>query len=288
MPDPRQIAKIAGALARPGRFCGVHFFHPVRRRPLVEIVRGPRTDEATIASAVCYALAIERMPLVVGDGPGFLVNRLLVPYLGDALALALEGVPIDAIERAAREFGMAMGPMTMADEIGLDTVLNSGWVLAGILPDRIAPSPLLVRLVKLGRLGCKAGAGFFSYEKAPDGAIVKRPDPAVDAIIARFAPHPKPLDGETITARLMLPMLLEATRILEEGQVDDPRHIDLGAVFGLGFPAARGGLLRWADTLGPAKILDTLRSLEPLGPRMQPTEILLQMARNGTRCYDRT
>ena len=144
----------------------MHFCHPVRQRPLVEIVRGPQTSQRTIAAAVAHVQGIARMPIVVEDGPGFVVNRLLFPYLSEALELLREGAPVDAIERAAAEFGMAMGPLRLMDEIGLDTILQAAWVLAAAFPERIVSSPLLVSMVKAGRLGRKTGAGFFSLRRA--------------------------------------------------------------------------------------------------------------------------
>ena len=278
------IGRLAAGLTDAGRFCGMHFFHPVRQRPLVEIVRGPQTGDRTIAAAVAHAKAIDKMPIVVDDGPGFLVNRLLLPYLGEALELLLEGAEPEAIERAATDFGMAKGPFRLADEIGLDTVLQSGLVLRDAFPERIAASPLLIALVKRKRLGRKSGAGFFSYgDPAVPGPA--RPSEELDQIIAQWARPPQDHTARSITARLVLPMVLEATRILAEGKVRDPRDIDLAVLFGLGFPAARGGLLWWADTVGAAQIVEILRPLEPLGPRCQPTPMLQDLARHGGSFY---
>lgn len=169
------IRQLAEGVPDAARFCGMHFLHPVRERRLVEIVRGPRTSDETIAAATAHVRRIGRMPIVVRDGPGFLVNRLLFPYLGEALQLLREGVPAETIERAATEFGMALGPLRLMDEIGLDTALQAGWVLAAAFPDRIVSSPLLVSLVKAGRLGQKSGAGFYLYGEQPPPA---RPEPS--------------------------------------------------------------------------------------------------------------
>ena len=304
----------------PERFCGLHFCHPVRERPLVEIVRGAKTGDETIATLVAHAKAIDKLPIVVADGPGFLVNRLLLPYLAEALELLMEGASIEMIENAALEFGMAKGPFRLMDEIGLDTTLQAGWSMAAAFPDRIPISPLLVALIKLGRLGQKSGAGFFSYAdpastKAIDSkgtvpfSLAKlghpQPDPATIEIVARWVKTAHHHSAENIILRLLLPMILEATRILEEGGVwhghparegcghwqdasgtqRDPRDIDLCVIFGLGFPARRGGLLWWADTIKPAALLEMLRPLEPIGPRWQPTRLLLEMAAQGRRFY---
>ena len=288
------IQRLAESVADVSRFCGMHFLHPVRHRLLVEIVRGPGTSDRTIAAAVAHVKRLGRMPIVVADGPGFLVNRLLFPYLGEALDLLREGVPAESIERAAAEFGMALGPLRLMDEIGLDTTLQAGWVLAAAFPERIVSSPLLVSMVKAGRLGQKAGAGFYAYGKcrakgdrpvAADTEIGTVPDAALDAIIARWIDSPRKPPGESIACRLVLPMLLEATRILEEGKVSDPRDVDLAALFGLGFPADKGGLLWWADALGPQRILAMLASQPMTEDRNRPTPLLLAMAKCGGAFY---
>jgi len=279
------IQRLAAVLTDRSRFCGFHFFHPVRGRPLVEIIRGPQTSDRTIASAVAHGKAIDKLPIVVGDGPGFLVNRLLMPYLCEALDLLLEGAGVEAVEQAATAFGMAKGPLRLLDEIGLDTTLQGGWVLSAAFPDRIAASPLLVAMIKAGRLGQKSGAGFFSYDGEPSQHGAVRHDPAVERIIASWARPPRRHTPRSITVRLLLPMVLEATRILQESKVRDPRDIDLGVLFGLGFPASRGGLLWWADTLGAKRIVEMLRPLAKLGIRCRPTSLLQEMAETGRRFY---
>jgi len=288
------IQRLAENVADASRFCGMHFLHPVRHRRLVEIVRGPRTSDETIAAATGHVRRIGRMPIVVRDGPGFLVNRLLFPYLGEALELLREGVPADAIERAATEFGMAIGPLRLMDEIGLDIALQAGWVLAAAFPERIVSSPLLVSMVKAGRLGQKAGAGFYAYGKRSvkgdspifaDTKIGTVPDRAIDEIIGRWIDSTGKQSSETIACRLVLPMLLEATRILEEGKVGDPRDIDLAVLFGLGFPADKGGLLWWADALGPQRILGMLSSPRTIEDRNRPTPMLETLAKTDGRFY---
>ena len=280
------IERLAAELADPGRFCGVHFFHPVRHRSLVEIVRGPRTSDPTIATAVAYAKQIEKMPIVVSDGPAFLVNRLLLPYLAEALELLLDGATIDQIERAATDFGMAIGPLRILDEIGIDTVVDAARVLWQAFPDRVVASPLLITMYKQGRLGRKSGSGFFAYSSETGWDGPAEPDPSVEALIAEWARPPQKLSPETITRRLILPMVLEATRLLEENRVRHPGDVDLAVLFGLGFPAARGGLLYWADAQGADRIIQMLGPLEPLGQRLAPTRLLVETAKRGRRLYD--
>ena len=230
------IARLVVGLTSPGRFCGIHFFHPVRERPLVEIVRGPETDERTLAAGMALADALGKMAVVVEDGPGFLVNRLLLPYLSEAMELLLDGVPIERVEAVATAFGMAKGPLRLLDEIGLDTALAGGRVLWEAFGDRVVVSPLVIAMYKAKRFGCKSGAGFFRYSGVPEGGT-----PSVDPFalekIREWSRPAKTLGDEEILARLLLPMVLEATRLIAEGKVADPRDVDLGVLFGLGFPA---------------------------------------------------
>ncbi len=280
------ISALAGKLRDPSRLCGIHFFHPARVRRLVEIVAAPDTSAHTLATALAYAETIGKIPLIVDDGPGFLVNRLLMPYIGEALQLLQEGASIDEIERVATESGAPWGPLTAMDEIGLDTVLKSGMVLWNAFGDLVPSSPLLVAMVKAGRLGRKTKAGFFRYIEDELGTPVARPDEEVDKIIAKWSDGPREHSADRIRDRLFLPMVLEATRILAELPVYDSRMIDLGVILGLGFPEARGGLLGWADSVGSARLVEMLGPLKPLGPRMQPTPLLLEMAAGNRRFHE--
>jgi len=286
------IGRLGAVLRRPERFCGFHFCHPVPQRSLVELVRGPKTSDHTVARLFAHAKRIGRTAIVVRDGPGFVVNRLLFPLVTEALELLLEGVSIQSIEEATAEFGWSKGPLRLLDEIGLDIALQGGMVLSESFPERIAASPLMVAMVKQGLLGRKSGAGFFLYggpqQTAADDAL-RQPNPAAQAIIDRVASQwgraAEKHTAQTILMRLLLPMVLEASRIIAENKVQDPRDIDLAAIFGLGFPEVRGGLLWWADTYGPTRLLNMLRGLERLGARAQPTPLLREMARRDIRFY---
>ncbi len=277
------ITKLANGLKHPERFCGIHFFNPVRRMPLVEVIRGEKTSDETVATAVAYAKQIGKSPIVVNDGPGFLVNRLLLPYMNEALELISDGAQVKHIERAAKDFGMPMGPITLYDVVGLDTAFHAGRVMYEAFPDRTVGSPILGAMVKAGRLGQKSGAGFFAYQGKKGRGT---PDPEADKIVQTYIRKQEKFTPEQITHRLFLPMVLEATRILEEKLVRDPRDVDLGLIFGVGFPPFKGGLLFWADTLGAAKIIELLKPLEHLGPRAQPTPMLEDMAKTGKKFYD--
>ena len=277
------ITTLASDLAHPERFCGIHFFNPVRKMPLVEVIRGEQTSDETVATAVAYAKGLGKSPIVVNDGPGFLVNRLLLPYMNEALELILEGSDIKSVEKAAKAFGMPMGPITLFDVVGLDTALHAGMVMYEAFPDRVVPSKLLTAVFKADRLGQKSGGGFFNY-----GGKKNRPQPSpeADAIIEERRRERKEFTKGQLTDRMFLPMLVEATRVLEDKLVRNVRDVDLGLVFGIGFPPFKGGLLFWADTLGAKKIVEMLKPYEEIGPRYQATEMLLEMARTGSKFYD--
>jgi len=279
------IGRLAEPLTDPTRFCGMHFFNPVRRMTLVEVVRGPATSDATVALAVEHAKRLGKCPVVVRDSPGFLVNRVLMPYLHEAVEMLREGIAAERIDQVARRFGMPMGPIELYDMIGLDTAFYAGLVLGSAFGDRIEPSPVIPALVKAGRLGRKSGTGFYAYTAGGQRSRATGPDRLSAEIIARYRLEPPaagPRDA-AIADRLLLPMLLEALRALDEGIVRDPRDVDLAVIHALGFPPFRGGLLAWADSLGATEVVRRLEPLAPLGPRMLPTARLEDLARTGGR-----
>ena len=280
------ISSLANGLVHPQRFCGLHFFYPVYNRPLVEVIPGRQTDPRTVAAVVAFGERIGKVPMVVRDCCGFLVNRLLKAYVGESQQLMMEGVSPRAIDQAAEQFGMARGPVRMLDEIGLDTALNCACVLAGAFPELTPNSPLLMAMVKAGRLGRKSGAGFYAYRTSNGDEPRPEHDPAADAIIARWSGPRQTYSPERIVVRLLLAMLLEATRLLAEGTARSARAIDLGMALALGFPAVRSGLLVWADGVGTAEIVQWLRPLEALGPRLRPTKLLLEMAARNRRFHE--
>ncbi len=275
------ITRMAQSVEHPEAFAGMHFFNPVDRMQLVEVIRGEKTSDETVVSLVALAKRIGKTPIVVRDCPGFLVNRILFPYLNESLVLLQEGANPRALDKAALAFGMPMGPITLNDLVGLDTSLYAGRVINTALADRAAPTKILDELVKAGRLGQKSGAGFYGYGKGSRGID----DPALDSILAKCRTGQRQFDNEELTDRLFLPMLTEASRVLSEGIVRDPGDVDMGLILGIGFPPFRGGILRWADTLGLAKVLEKLKRYEPLGLRFQPTEQMRQLASEGKGFY---
>jgi len=276
------ITKMAENVKHPERFCGIHFFNPVRRMKLVEIIRGEKTSDQTVLTAVAHAKRIGKMPIVLNDGPGFLVNRLLFPYMSEALALLEEGASIKEIDRAAKAFGMPMGPIELYDLVGIDTATYAGQVMAEAFPERIAASPLLPSMVHAGRLGKKSRLGFFNYDNKKQRA---EPDPGLNDFLAEFITGDRDFSRDELTDRLFMPMLLEATRAIEDNIVRDPRDIDLGLIFGLGFPPFKGGLMFWADQVGAKTLVEKLKPLASVGVRMQPTKLLLELAESGKTFY---
>ncbi len=279
------IVRLAGGMTSPERFCGVHFFHPVRRRTAVELIRGPRTSQQTIAKATRLITSLGKLPIAAGDGPGFIGNRLLLAYLSEAPHLLTDGAPMAAVERAAVDFGMGLGPLRYTDEIGLETIVMAGRILWRTFPDRVAPSPLFITMYKQGRRGRRTSAGFFSYPPGGDLESPGQADLEVQRLVDQWTVRRQEFTDEEIVYRLLFPMVLEATRLLEEGVARSPGDIDLVSIFALGFPACRGGLLGWADTLDARTLADRLASWTALGPRMEPTPMLLEMARNGRKFY---
>jgi len=275
------ITRMAQSLKQPKQFAGMHFFNPVDRMQLVEVIRGERTSDQTIVTLVALAKRIGKTPIVVRDCPGFLVNRILFPYLNESLVLLEEGAEPRAIDKAATAFGMPMGPITLNDLVGLDTSLYAGRVVNTAFADRAKTTRILDELVATGRLGQKSGAGFFNYAKGSRGAD----DPAFAAILDHCRTDRRNISPEEITDRLFLPMLMEASRVLEEGIVREPSDVDMGLILGIGFPAFHGGILRWADTLGLEKVLDKLKRYENLGPRFHATEQIRQLAKSGRGFY---
>jgi len=276
------ISKLSEKLNRPERFCGMHFFNPVRKMPLVEVIRGEKTSDATVATVVAHAKRIGKSPIVVGDGPGFLVNRVLLPYMTEAAELLREGASIRHVEKAAKAFGMPMGPITLFDVVGIDVAVHAGEVMQAAFGDRVIDAPLLTAMYEAGRLGQKSGRGFFDYSGKKGKA---QPDPEVDTLIAEHRQAQQDFTPEQLTHRLFLPMLLEATRILEEKLVRSARDVDLALIYGIGFPPFKGGLLFWADTVGARTLLQWLKPLRQLGTRYEPTEMLEQMAEEDKTFY---
>ena len=274
------MTRLAACLEKPDRFCGLHFCYPVDKRPLVEIIGTVATNASTLAEVHNYATFIGMAPIAIRDAPGFLLNRLLVPYLNEALDLVLNRADIRTIETAATNFGFPAGPLAQLDEFGMDVALEVGKTLYRSFPDRIFPSELLIAMYKAKRLGRKTGRGFYFDDGVRSDDIV----PDVQKIVQRRSRNTDPVPDAEIERRLFLPMLLEATRALEESLVDSATIVDRALQDGLGMTDRYAGLFGWADAIGASTILEWLRLLQPLGQRFEPTSILLDVAsREGTK-----
>lgn len=280
------IGRLARALQNPDRLCGTHFFLPLPERPMVEVIFSSDTSTEIRAAAIRFAARLDRSVVLAPDAVGFVVNRLMMPYVSEAMQLLTEGVQFDVVEQVAVQFGMPKGPLSLLDEIGLDTALDCGWVFAGAYEERIAVSPLLVAMVKAGRLGQKTGAGFFRYSTAEDGSSRQVADPAAAELVARWATPANTVTEEEVASRLFLPMVFEGTRILDEHDRCVPADVDLGVVLGLGMAPQRGGPLFWCDQVGTQALLDIAAPFKGLGPRMEPPVPLQRMAEEETCFYD--
>ncbi len=279
------IAKIAEAAARPERVIGMHFFSPVPKMPLLEVIVTPRTAPEVITTTVAFGRKLGKTVILVNDSPGFYVNRILLPYINEAGLLLDEGVAIDAIDRAMTEFGFPVGPITLLDEVGLDVAGKSGRVMAEAFGARLTPSRSITAVVEAGRLGRKGKLGFYSYDEAGKKG-------GVDESVYELLPtrrERRPMSAADIQRRCALAMANEAVRCIEEGVLRSPRDGDVGAVFGIGYPPFRGGPFRWLDVLGASAVVQELRDLDARFPgRFTPASLLVAMAADGRRFYPAT
>jgi len=274
------IARIAEAVRRPERVLGMHFFSPVDRMPLLEVIVTDRTAPQATVTAVAFGRRMGKTVIVVRDCPGFWVNRILAPYLNEAGRLLEDGVPMEVLDAAMVRFGFPVGPITLLDEVGLDVAEKSSHVLHDAFGDRLAPMGGLRRLVESGRLGRKNGRGFYRYENGKR----RGPDPEIRALVASQPSNE--VASEDVEARMVFAMLNEAARASDEQVVRSARDGDIGAVFGIGYPPFRGGPLRYMDTLGAAPVVERLEQLEDrYGPRFAPAPALRRMAESGARFH---
>jgi 3-hydroxyacyl-CoA dehydrogenase/enoyl-CoA hydratase/3-hydroxybutyryl-CoA epimerase len=276
------ITRIAEAAHAPERVIGMHFFSPVAKMPLLEVIPGARTVPQTVSTAVAFGRRMGKTVIVVKDTPGFWVNRILAPYANEVGHLLAEGASIEEIDTMAVRFGFPVGPVTLLDEVGLDVAVKVAAVMQEAYGDRLqgAPGAGLTALVKAGRLGRKSGRGFYIYK----GGKKRGVDESAYGVLG-IQPNGGPRPAE-ILQRLILGMVNESARAVGEAVVRSPRDGDIGAIFGFGFPPFRGGPLRYADDLGAERLVADLERLaERYGPRFAPSEVLQEHARRGTKFY---
>lgn len=277
------IDLLAESLERPEQFCGMHFFNPVHAMQLVEIIRGEKTSDDTIATTVSYAASLGKTPIVVRDCPGFLVNRVLFPYFNGFNRLLMDGVDFERIDAVMEQFGWPMGPAYLADVIGLDTMVHADRVLEEGFPERMGHTdrPVIETLLEQGALGQKNGVGFYEYGKDENGKRFKRRSEKVSAILEQRVSRNVEVTDAEIIERMMIPMCLETARCLEEGIVDTAAEADMGLIMGLGFPRFRGGALRHIDTVGAATFAAQVEAHAEQGPLYVLTDGVRDMAANG-------
>ena len=275
------INSLATSLDKPERFCGMHFFNPVHKMPLVEIIRGEKTTDDTIAAVVAFSLKMGKTPIVVNDCPGFLVNRVLFPYFAGFSQLLLDGADFVAVDKVMEKiFGWPMGPAYLLDVVGMDTADHAAGVMAEGIPERmqrIGNDPIQ-SLYQAGRLGQKNGKGFYDF------SVDKRGKPSKAAAAEAYKliniEH-REFDAEEVIARLMIPMANEAVRCLEEGIVASAAEADMALLYGLGFPPFRGGIFRYMESMGLANFVALADKYAALGPIYQITDGLREMAASG-------
>ena len=282
-----RIDELSDALSRPENFCGMHFFNPVHKMPLVEVIRGKHSSDATVARVVSYAKSLGKTPIVVNDCAGFLVNRVLFPYLGAANALIREGVDFLHIDRVMERFGWPMGPAYLQDVVGLDTCQHAAAVMADAFPERMQAdfTSATELLFAADRLGQKNGRGFYQYLPDKKGRIKKTADDSVAGLLVGHVADEQPMDDEVIVDRLMIPMALELVRCLDEGVVASPAEADMALIMGVGFPMFRGGICRHIDTLGLPAFCEKVERYSELGEQYALLDSLREMAQEGRTFY---
>jgi 3-hydroxyacyl-CoA dehydrogenase/enoyl-CoA hydratase/3-hydroxybutyryl-CoA epimerase len=279
------IGRLAEASRRPENVVGMHFFSPVHKMPLLEVIRHPGTAEEALATVVEVGRRMGKTVIVVGDGPGFFTTRVLAPFLNEAAWLLADGASIDQVDRAMTRWGWPVGPFALMDEVGLDVGRHVAEVMREALGDRLEPPPVFQRMIDDKRMGRKSKRGFYLYEE--DGGKKKKGARPVDPAVYRLLDwRPAQVSDEEIVERCWLQMLNETARCMEEGIIEDPADVDIGVIFGFGFPPFRGGLLQEADRHGLDWVVSRLEGYAArLGRRFEPAELLRGMARKGERFY---
>ncbi|MFI2810255.1 MULTISPECIES: fatty acid oxidation complex subunit alpha FadB [Microbulbifer] len=281
------IDKLAEALKRPENFLGMHFFNPVHKMPLVEVIRGEKTSDNAIARVVAFANKMGKKPIVVRDCPGFLVNRVLFPYFAGFSMLVRDGADFQEVDKVMERWGWPMGPAYLMDVVGIDTGVHAEEVMAEGFPERMGKTFKAASdvMYEAGRYGQKNDKGFYNYEEDKKGKPKKV---ATDEAYELLKPHVaerREFDKDEIIERMMVPMATELARCLEEGIVDSPAEADMALIYGIGFPPFRGGIFAWLDKVGMDEFVKMADKYAELGELYKPTERMREMAANGTTYY---
>lgn len=273
------INQLAQSLKDPSRFCGMHFFNPVHRMPLVEVIRSSHTSAQTLDTVVSWATQMGKSPIVVNDCPGFFVNRVLFPYFQGFTHLVKDGISFEHIDSVMEQkFGWPMGPAYLLDVVGLDTAYHARAVMAEGFPERmpLSEGDAIDQLYQAKHYGQKSGQGFYQYIQDKRGKTQKvHCDQSSALFISQSA---QPVDDDTIIARMMIPMIIETVRCLEEQIIGSPSEADMALVYGLGFPPFRGGVFRYLDTLGLPQFIKLADRYSHLGPLYQVTPTMRELA----------
>ena len=274
---------LAQPLKRPENFCGMHFFNPVHKMPLVEVIRGAKTSDTAVAATVGYALAMGKKPVVVRDCPGFLVNRILSPYMGCFMQMVHEGADFAVIDKVMEKFGWPMGPAYLCDVVGIDTGVHAGEVMSNGFPDRMkyefkTASELLYEAKRFGQ---KNNKGYYNYETDRKGRLQKVADASVWDLLKGHVAERKEFSEEEISERLMVSLCLESVRCLEDNIVDSAMELDMALIYGIGFPPFHGGAIRYMETVGLANFVAIADKYAHLGGLYQVTDKLRAKAAAG-------
>ncbi|BDX02376.1 fatty acid oxidation complex subunit alpha [Marinomonas pontica] len=281
------ITELAKDLKRPENFCGMHFFNPVHRMPLVEVIRGEKTSDAAIAKTVAYAQAMGKTPVVVNDCPGFLVNRVLFPYFAGFSLMMQEGADFQVVDKTMEKFGWPMGPAYLLDVVGIDTAYHADQVMAEGFPDRMKHegTNAVDRLFELERFGQKNGKGFYTYTPDRKGKPKKVFNEEINELLAPVVTSQSELTEDDIVARMMIPLCIETVRCLEGNIVATAAEADMGLIYGIGFPPYLGGAMHYLDQMGLQAFCDLADKYSHLGKLYEPTAKMREMAKNNDTYY---
>jgi 3-hydroxyacyl-CoA dehydrogenase len=279
------ITEMASVLKDPGRMIGLHFFNPAERMQLLEIICAKQSSDKTLSTSVAFARAIRKIPIVVNDGPGFYVSRQLGALMGGSTYLVADGVDGATIEQAMIDFGMPMGPATLADLTGIDINYHVGKTFEKRLGERWKIHPLTEVVYNTGCYGRKTGSGYFDY--SGDKPV---PNPKVGDAVAKYLKEqgvqPRKASWDEVTDFMLANAINEAAYMIEEGICDRPQDMDLAMIYGTGFPPYRGGILRYADKWGLKNVHEKLLELEKkYGPRFRPAKLIKEMGASGKTFY---